>query len=317
MLERVDDRNHGAGGDVETFRQGLLRLPLLTGDGAEESEMPGFQADGCDQLAEASRALEAELRQGVADTSFPGRGPVRLEIHKTTLHPEPLSVGLFYSEPFRCEGNIAGAPRSCRHPPPPASHGGVVGGLSRRWRRCRTSLSRLSYDFSLPGQPAYETSVKILGLYGNGGSTTPSIAVVTVPSGQSVLGQRARLAAGFESIRRTMPEVRVVDYGATHDARFITNDGRSTFAYVFAPPNNSLGADRITNAAIAELAHVLPGDEVGVTGIRSSAVVPRRRDQECSSRRSSAASERWRSWRSSSRRSWPSSPCSSRPSPFP
>jgi RND superfamily putative drug exporter len=127
--------------------------------------------------------------------------------------------------------------------------------------------TRLSYDFSLPGQPAYETSVKILGLYGNGGSTTPSIAVVTVPSGQSVLGQEARLAAGFESIRRTMPDVRVVDYAVTHDARFITNAGRTTFAYVFAPPNNSLGADKITNGAIAGLVRALPGDQVGVTGI--------------------------------------------------
>jgi RND superfamily putative drug exporter len=127
--------------------------------------------------------------------------------------------------------------------------------------------SRLSYDFSLPGQPAYQTGVKILHLYGNGGSTTPSIAVITVPKGETVLGEEPRIASALAGVRREQPEVRLVDYSITHDARFITNDGRTTFAYVFAPPNNSLGADRVTNAEIAAIAGALPGDQVGVTGI--------------------------------------------------
>ncbi|MGA2211389.1 MAG: MMPL family transporter [Acidimicrobiales bacterium] len=127
--------------------------------------------------------------------------------------------------------------------------------------------SRLSYDFSLPGQPAYETGAKILHLYGNGGSTTPSIAVITVPKGETVLGEEPRLAAGLASVRRELPQVRLVDYSVTHDRRLITNSGRTTFAYVFAPPNNSLGADRVTNAEIRAIARALPGDQVGVTGI--------------------------------------------------
>ena len=93
--------------------------------------------------------------------------------------------------------------------------------------------SRLSYDFSLPGQPSYETSVKILRLFGNGGTSTPSIAVVTVPSGENVRAEESRLTSAFESVRRSHPDVRLVDYSVTHDARYITNDGRSTFAYVF------------------------------------------------------------------------------------
>src|SRR5271165_5917230 len=67
--------------------------------------------------------------------------------------------------------------------------------------------SRLSYDFSLPGQPAYETGLKILHLYGNGGTTTPSIAVVTLPNDETVFGQEARLAAAFGSVRRANPKV--------------------------------------------------------------------------------------------------------------
>jgi putative drug exporter of the RND superfamily len=127
--------------------------------------------------------------------------------------------------------------------------------------------NRLSYDFSLPGQPSYATGVKILHLYGNGGDTSPSIAVVTVPAGETVIGQQARLAGAFASVRRSHPGVRLVDYSITHDRRFITNDGRTTFAYLFAPPNNSLGADPVTAAAIASLGAALPGDHVGVTGI--------------------------------------------------
>ena len=54
--------------------------------------------------------------------------------------------------------------------------------------------SRLSYDFSLPGQPAYETGVKILNLYGNGGNTTPSVLVITVPAGQRIENDRSPMA---------------------------------------------------------------------------------------------------------------------------
>ena len=56
---------------------------------------------------------------------------------------------------------------------------------------------RLSYDFSLPGQPAYETGVKILSLYGNGGNVAPSVLVVTVPEGETVAGEHSKLAAAF------------------------------------------------------------------------------------------------------------------------
>src|ERR1019366_3480546 len=62
--------------------------------------------------------------------------------------------------------------------------------------------SRLSYDFSLPGQPSYETGVKILHLYGNGGNTTPSVLVVTVPPGQLVKNDRSPIAAAFAAAQR-------------------------------------------------------------------------------------------------------------------
>jgi len=126
--------------------------------------------------------------------------------------------------------------------------------------------TRLSYDFSLPGQPAYEAALRIEHLYGNGGTSAPAIAVVTVPSGQTVRGDGAAIAAGFDAARRENPEVRILD-ARVAGGGFVTSDGRTAYAYVFAPPNRSLGADRVTNAAIASITAAMPRFHVGVTGI--------------------------------------------------
>jgi RND superfamily putative drug exporter len=57
-----------------------------------------------------------------------------------------------------------------------------------------TVSNRLKLEFSLPGQPGYETAHKIVGLYGSGGATTPDVVVVSVPAGQTVSADRAQLA---------------------------------------------------------------------------------------------------------------------------
>ncbi|MGC1419378.1 MAG: MMPL family transporter [Acidimicrobiales bacterium] len=126
---------------------------------------------------------------------------------------------------------------------------------------------RLSYDFSLPGQPAYQTGEKILALYGNGGNTTPSVLVVTVPTGQSVKGDESTIASAFSTAQRANPEVRIVDVVNTGDPKFITSNGRTTYVYLFAPPDTSLGADPRIAATQASVAKALPGDNVGLTGI--------------------------------------------------
>ena len=126
---------------------------------------------------------------------------------------------------------------------------------------------RLSYDFSLPGQPAYETGVKVLALYGNGGTTTPPVLVVTVPKGQSVTGDQSKLTSAFRAAERANPEIRFVDFTNTGNAKFITSNGRTTYAYLFAPPNGSLGADPRLAAAQRSVAEALPGDQVGLTGV--------------------------------------------------
>jgi RND superfamily putative drug exporter len=126
---------------------------------------------------------------------------------------------------------------------------------------------RLSFDFSLPGQPGYETAAQIIHTYGNGGDSPPSIAVVSVPQGQSVAANQATIANAFAAVRRSQPELRVVDLGVTGNSRFVTNNGDSTYALIFSPPAKGFGSDKQVNAAQSLLRHDLPGYGVGLTGL--------------------------------------------------
>jgi putative drug exporter of the RND superfamily len=104
----------------------------------------------------------------------------------------------------------------------------VVGGAS-----AGKLSERLTFDFSLPGQEGYETELKLAKAYGT--SSFPMyIPVLTAPAGQTVAQHRAEVSAVSDALR-TLPGVRVLDYGSTSDAAFITADGRSTFLLVYAP----------------------------------------------------------------------------------
>ena len=65
---------------------------------------------------------------------------------------------------------------------------------------------RAVVDFDLPGQPGTDAANKIIETYGNGGKTTPLIATVTLPSGQSVQDQQAAVGKAFG-----MPTTLLVD----------------------------------------------------------------------------------------------------------
>jgi RND superfamily putative drug exporter len=128
------------------------------------------------------------------------------------------------------------------------------------------TASRLTFDFSLPGQPGYETAKQILGTYGNGGAMDPDIPVITLPAGQTVDDQRAGIAKAFAAINEQVPGVRVADYSTTGDRAFVTADGRSTFAMVFPPPVTGF-ADLIgPKVQAAVQANAPAGSTVTVTG---------------------------------------------------
>ncbi|MHA3701772.1 MMPL family transporter [Jatrophihabitans sp. YIM 134969] len=99
---------------------------------------------------------------------------------------------------------------------------------------------RLSFDFSLPGQPGYETEVQLQQLYGVSTQDT-LVPVLTVPEGSTVESSRADIARVFDSVRSQLPQLLVVDYPTTGDPMFVSRDDRSTFALVQGPPAEGFG----------------------------------------------------------------------------
>ncbi|HEX4289646.1 MAG TPA: MMPL family transporter [Trebonia sp.] len=127
---------------------------------------------------------------------------------------------------------------------------------------------RMTNDFSMPGQ-AYKVDNQIAAEYGNGGSQAPYVPVLTAPAGEKVTDPAVAAQAGrvFGAIGSAVPDVRVADYSSTGNARFVTSDGRTTFALAFIPAATSFGgptqAAAITRAAEAALP---PGWHFGLTG---------------------------------------------------
>ena len=127
--------------------------------------------------------------------------------------------------------------------------------------------NRLKFTFSLPGQPGYETAHHITQLYGNGGETSPDIAVVTPPPGQSVAADQGAIDRAFQGVRSALPGVRIIDYGVTHDSSFTTSGGRSEYALVLTPQPNGFSNTSIPKQVEAVLSSALPGYGIGTTGI--------------------------------------------------
>ncbi len=131
---------------------------------------------------------------------------------------------------------------------------------------------RLSLDFSLPGQPGYETARQIIHKYGNGGDEPPAIMVVSAPANQTIRGERAQIATAFARVRATVRGVRVVDFASSGDSRLISTDGRTTYAFLYTPQEHSFGAPKVAERATGVLASSLPrGSRVSLTGIQQLA----------------------------------------------
>jgi len=107
----------------------------------------------------------------------------------------------------------------------------VVGGFA-----AGRTADRLTVDFSLPGQPGYETEKQILDIYGNGGSNPPTIAVATVPEGSTVEDHLDDITATLDDVQAAVPRTRLLSYADTGDDVFLTDDGRTTYALVYPEP---------------------------------------------------------------------------------
>ena len=102
------------------------------------------------------------------------------------------------------------------------------------------AANRLTFDFSLPGQPGYQTEQKLIATFGSSTADT-FIPVLTVPAGSTVQQHAADVAAVWKAVRTRVPQARVVDLTSTGDRSFITADGRSTFALIQGPEPQGFG----------------------------------------------------------------------------
>jgi RND superfamily putative drug exporter len=130
-----------------------------------------------------------------------------------------------------------------------------------------TTTSRLTVDFSLPGQPGTETAHKIKQTFGNGGDTQPYLITVTMPPGQVVTGNETAMASAFTAVATKVPNIRIVDEANTGDKAFRTKDDRTAYALAFYHFSASPTATLPTEPIRAALDAAKPsGATVGVTG---------------------------------------------------
>jgi RND superfamily putative drug exporter len=102
---------------------------------------------------------------------------------------------------------------------------------------------RLTFDFSLPGQPG-DTAEKALMSDFKVSSADTLVPVLTMPKGERVSEHQPEVARIFGAVREQVGErvpVRVVDFASTGDDRFVSSDGTSTFGLVQGPPPTGFG----------------------------------------------------------------------------
>lgn len=144
----------------------------------------------------------------------------------------------------------------------------VAGGVSAG----KTS-DRLTIDFSLPGQPGTEAAALIVEAVGNGGDTTPMLATVTMPKGQTITGHEDEITKAFKAVGVGAPNVRVIDEANTGDKAFRTKDDRTAYAMVFYPFPQTLTQELPTEPIREAVEAAKPaGAVVGVTGMDALAV---------------------------------------------
>jgi len=103
------------------------------------------------------------------------------------------------------------------------------------------TTSRLSTSFTFPGQDGYRTNLQIAQQYQTGGSGTPVVVLLQLPTGASMhdSATAAKVGAAFDAARTTGP-VRIVDFATTGDPTFVLADGGASYGLIFTPPDPRL-----------------------------------------------------------------------------
>src|SRR5580765_1228950 len=112
------------------------------------------------------------------------------------------------------------------------------------------TTGRLTHSFATPGNPGYDTNLRIWKTFGVDGNEQPTIAVLHLPPGQTMhsAAGRAIAAKTFAAAPRA-GQLAVADYASTHNPRLVSADGRTTWALINMPnPDTPVGSgviDRI------------------------------------------------------------------------
>ena len=75
------------------------------------------------------------------------------------------------------------------------------------------TVDRLTVDFSLPGQPGFETEKQLVETYGNGPDEGTHVVAVTVPAGTTVEAERAEVDGVYRAVQQQFPKYRLVWQG--------------------------------------------------------------------------------------------------------
>ena len=131
-----------------------------------------------------------------------------------------------------------------------------------------TTISRLDYTYSTPGQPGYDANVHLTQRFGIDGTFEPTIAVLRIPAALSMT-----TAAGQEAARKTFAAasrpgvVAVADYANTRNPKLVSADGLTTWAVLnLANPDTGPGVGAGDNLGPVLQAAAPPGATVQVTG---------------------------------------------------
>jgi RND superfamily putative drug exporter len=122
-----------------------------------------------------------------------------------------------------------------------------------------TTIDRLGFDFSTPGQPAYETNADIGEQFGTGGDVDPLLVAVTVPEGRTISGASGELAAVYDRLARPGWRVATPLDGSPGAEALVSDDDRTAVALVWPPP---IDGQAPYAAALPQLEDALQGVEV-------------------------------------------------------
>jgi RND superfamily putative drug exporter len=131
----------------------------------------------------------------------------------------------------------------------------------------------LEPEFSVPDKEGWETNQVIAERYGGtGGDTAPLVPVVTLPEGETVDSPavRADLEEVEAKLEEALPGARIASYASTGDETFVSDDGTTTFAVAYPPPDpdsafgENPAAEKAASGALADA--TVAGEPVKLTG---------------------------------------------------